>query len=191
MANLTYITSNPHKKEELAFYFKDQPHVALNMIDPDFEVLEIQADTCAKVAAFSAQYAANALNTPCLKSDTGLYVDCLGGLPGPYNAYFDKHIGSTKFLELMQNQTQRSARLEHCFAFCNPGEDPVVFSGGSTGTIAHKETGSSGRWHDKFYIPDGENQTLSSLRDADRAYEQQFWGTALQDFATWFLNNPV
>ncbi len=191
MTKLTYVTGNIHKKEELAFFFRDEPHIQIEIIDPSFKVLEIQASSCADVAAFSAKYAADKLGVPCLKSDSGLYIDCLGGLPGPYNAHFDKQIGTEKFLELMKGQINRTARLEHSFAYCEPGKEPVVFSGGSTGIIASKATGKSGRWHDQFYIPDGETETLSELRDRDKTYEQQFWGTALPEFAAWYKKNVV
>ncbi|MEC9291318.1 MAG: non-canonical purine NTP pyrophosphatase [Pseudomonadota bacterium] len=191
MTKLTYVTGNLHKKAELEFFFKDEPSIQIDIIDPNFEVLEIQAKTCAEVAAFSAKYAADKLGIASLKSDSGLYIECLGGLPGPYNAYFDKQIGTEKFLELMKTQTNRKARLEHCFAYCEPNKEPIIFSGGSTGIIAQNAAGQSGRWHDQFYIPDGENETLSQLRDKDRTYEQQFWGTALLDFAAWFKKNIV
>ena len=65
-----------------------------------------------------------------MKLDARLYVDALGGLPGPYNAYFDKQIGVEKILEMLKNEKNRKARIEYCFAYCEPGEEPVVFSEG-------------------------------------------------------------
>lgn len=161
----------------------------MEIVDPEFEVLEIQATTCSEVASFSVKYAAEKLGYPVLKSDSGLYIDALGGLPGPYNHYFDKQIGVEKFLELLKNETNRAAQLEHCFAYCEPGKDPIVFTGGGTGTIAYKAKGSRGRWHDQFYIPDGETQTLSELRDINYEREASFWGTAKDDFAQWYIEN--
>lgn len=46
--------------------------------------------------------------------------------------------------------------------------------------------GEKGRWHDKFYIPDGEEKTLSELRAINHEYEAQFWGHPLDDFAKWY-----
>lgn len=183
---LIYLTSNPYKKAEAEKFLKGRHGIDLEMVSPDFEVLEIQAETCAEVAAFSAQYAAEKLGQPVLKSDSGLYVEALGGLPGPYNAYFDKQIGVDKFLALLKDEPNRKARLEHCFAYCVPGKDSKVFSGGGTGTISYEPKGELGRWHDKFYIPDGESKTLSEMRAANYDYERQFWGTALDDFAKWY-----
>lgn len=191
MSKLIYLTTNPHKMEEANEFFKKKYGFELEIMNPNFEVIEIQAKTCGEVAAFSAKYATEKLNYPVLKSDSGLYIDALGGLPGPYNAYFDKHIGIDKFLELLKNETNRKARIEHTFAYCEPGEEPVVFTGGGTGTIAKEARGTKGRWHDKFYIPDGETRTLSELRDIDYEYEASFWGTAKDDFAKWYKENKL
>lgn len=54
------------------------------------------------------------------------------------------------------------------------------------GMIAYEPRGERGRWHDKFYIPDGEVKTLSELRKIDYEYESSFWGTAKDDFARWY-----
>lgn len=183
---LIYLTTNPHKAEEANKFFKQKYGFNIEIVNPDFEIIEIQAKTCAEVASFSAKYAADKLGYPVLKSDSGLYVDALGGLPGPYNAYFDKQIGIEKFLAMLQGETNRKARIEHCFAYCEPGKDPIVFSGGSTGTIANESRGTRGRWHSKFYIPDGETKTLSELQEENYEKEATYWGTALDDFAKWY-----
>lgn len=187
MKKLVYLTTNPHKVEEANKFFKEKYGFELEVVNPEFEILETQAKTCAEVVAFSAKYAADKLGYAVLKSDTGLYLDALGGLPGPYNAYFDKQIGVEKFLELIKNETNRKARLEHCFAYCEPGKDPVVFSGGGTGTIAYEPKGNVGRWHDMFYIPDGETMTLSELREKDYEKEETYWGDAKDQFAKWYI----
>ena len=191
MSKLIYLTTNPHKVEEANEFFGKKYGFNLEVMNPDFEVIEIQAKTCGEVAAFSAKYAAEKLKQPVLKSDSGLYIDALGGLPGPYNAYFDKQIGIDKFLELFKNETNRKARIEHTFAYCEPGEEPAVFTGGGTGTIAKVARGTRGKWHDKFYIPDGETRTLSELRDIDHEYEASFCGTAKDDFAKWYIENKL
>ena len=189
MKKLTYITTNPYKIEEANYYFRDKCGFNLEIINPDFEVPEIQAQTCAEVVAFSVKYAADKLGIPVLKSDSGMYLDCLGGLPGPYNAYFDKQIGEAKLLKMLENETDRKARIEHCFGYCEPGKDPIVFAGGGTGTISKTLIGNIGSWCDFFYIPDGETKTLSILREEDYDNEAKFWGTAMEDFANWYKEN--
>ena len=99
---LIYLTTNIHKVEEANRHFVEKYGFNVKIMNPDFEVLEIQAKSCIDVVKFSAKYGAEKLGVPVLKSDSGLYIDYLGGLPGPYNAYFDKQIGIEKFLEIMK-----------------------------------------------------------------------------------------
>ena len=188
---LIYLTTNQQKVEEANEFFSKQYGFNIEIVNPDFEILEIQAKTCSEVVAFSAKYAADKLGYAVLKSDTGLYIEALGGLPGPYNAYFDKQIGIEKFLELKKKKKNRKARLEHCFAYCEPNSEPIVFSGGGTGKIAFEPKGVRGRWHDKFYIPEGESKTLSELREEDYEYESTFWGDAKDQFAKWYKENVI
>lgn len=188
MKSITYLTTNKFKLREAEIVLHDKYGFDLHAMNPDFEIYEIQAETCAEVAGFSARYAADKLGKPCLKSDTGLYIDALGGLPGPYNHYFDKQIGVEKFLKMFANETNRKARIEHCFAYCEPGKEPIVFTDGGTGTIAKEARGDDGRWHDFFYIPDGETKTLAEIGDEDLARKASFYGNAIGKFAEWFKN---
>ena len=188
MKNVVYLTGNKGKFEEAKRTFRVKYGFDIEIKNPDFEIIEIQASSCKEVVAFSVKYACEKLGRPCIKSDSGLYIDALGGLPGPYNSYFDKQIGVEKFLEMFKNENNRKARLEDCFAYCEPGEEPIIFTGGGSGTISLEARGNLGRWHDKFYIPDGETKTLSELREEDCEYEDQFWGTAKEDFARWFIS---
>ena len=80
---LIYLTTNQQKVEEANEFFSKQYGFNIEIVNPDFEILEIQAKTCSEVVAFSAKYAADKLGYAVLKSDTGLYIEALGGLPGP------------------------------------------------------------------------------------------------------------
>jgi len=184
-----YLTTNEGKLAEAKYLFLEKHNLDIDIERADFDILEIQASSCEEVAKFSVKYAAEKLGRACIKSDSGLYIDALGGLPGPYNAYFARQIGIDKFLDLMKNEENRKARIEDCFAYCEPGGEPVVFSGGGSGSIAYSARGNVGAWHDKFYIPNGETKTLSELREEDRDYESQFWGSAKEDFAKWYKEN--
>ena len=191
MEKLIYLTTNPRKVSEANYFFKEKYGFEIEIVNPDFEILEIQAKTCAEVVKFSAKYAADKLGCPGLKSDSGLYLEALNGLPGPYNAYFHKQIGTQKFLELLKNEKNRNAKLEHCFAYCEPNKEPILFKGSGTGRIGYEAKGNLGNWHDLFYIPDGETRTLSELREIDMEYESKFWGNAINDFATWYKENKL
>ena len=50
------------------------------------QTTEIQADSVEEVAMHSAKVASEKLKCDVLKNDTGLYIDALGGFPGPYTS---------------------------------------------------------------------------------------------------------
>lgn len=74
----------------------------------------------------------------------------------------------------MRDVKDRRARMEHCFGYCEPGQEPIVFAGGRAGTIAYEPKGTRELWHSRFYIPDGETKTLSELNEINYEYESQF-----------------
>lgn len=191
MIKPVYLTTNQHKISEANRFFNDHYGFDIEIMNPDFEVIETQGINSKDIVSYSVKYAAEKMGRPVLKSDTSLYLEGLGGLPGPYNSYFDKQIGAEKFIKMFSVEKNRKARLEHCFGYCEPGSEPIIFSGGSTGSIAYHLAGNEGRWHDFFYIPDGETKTLSQLREEDPMYEAQFYGDAIKQFANWYSKNKL
>lgn len=80
MEKSVYLTTNKGKFEEAMHIFKNKYGFDIDIKEPGFEVLEIQATNCKDVVAFLVKYAAEKLGRPCIKSDSGLYIDALGGL---------------------------------------------------------------------------------------------------------------
>ncbi|MGL4759470.1 MAG: non-canonical purine NTP pyrophosphatase [Patescibacteria group bacterium] len=190
--NFVYLTTNNNKIDEIKFHFS-RYDMEVMVEKPNIEILETQGTDCLEVAKFSAKYAADKLNKAVLKSDTGVYIDVLGGLPGCYNSNFAKQIGHEKLITMINAITKDDKpariRLQHCFAYCEPGKDPIGFEGGSEGTVARKCEGSMGGFHDFFFIPDGQEHTLSYLREKNgREMESKFWGDAIDQFITWYKN---
>lgn len=87
MKKIIYVTGNMSKLMS-----------ARNILEPlGFEIdnikmdtMEIQADSVDEVAMHSAKEASDKLKCAVLKNDTGLFVDALGGFPGPYTHYVDE-----------------------------------------------------------------------------------------------------
>lgn len=184
---MIYLTSNPDKIREAKEFFEKKHGIKVDVPKLDFEPVEVQAETCTEVVAYTVKDAAERLGQPVVKSDAGFYADALGGLPGPYSKYFDKQIGIEKFLKILENEENRGARIEHCWAYCEPGKDPMVFAGGSHGTIAKSPAGKSSRWVDKFFIPDDETRTISEIRDENYEESNKYWGDAKEQLAEYLL----
>jgi XTP/dITP diphosphohydrolase len=169
MKKITYVTGNWAKVESAK---KALEPLGYEIDNIKMETPEIQADDVNEVAAYSAKWAANELNRPVLKNDSGLFVKSLKGFPGVYTHYAEDTIGEDGLLKLMEGIKDREAYFKEALAYCVPGEEPVIFESITKGTIDIKKTGTYGWSWDFVFIPDGENKSLACFPDDER---WNFW----------------
>ena len=166
---ITYVTGNKAKIESARHALEP---LGFEVDNVKMETPEIQADDVIEVSMYSAKWAAENLNKPVLKNDSGLFVNGLNGFPGVYTSFVEKTIGEDGLLKLMENLDDRSAYFKESIAYCEPGKEPVVFEGITKGRIDTKKTGTNGWSWDFVFIPDGEEQSLACFED-DKKWE--FW----------------
>ena len=171
MKKITYVTGNWSKVlsakqilEPLGFEIDNQK----------IETTEIQADTVEEVAMYSAKEASDKLKCNVLKNDTGLFVEALGGFPGPYTHYVDEKLGEDGILKLLNGVENRNACFMEAFAYCEYGSDPVVFTSITKGKIATEKAGEYGWSWDFIFIPDGYDKTMGCYPDDERCF---VWNT--------------
>lgn len=129
------------------------------------ETTEIQADDVVDIAKHSAIEASEKLKCSVLKNDTGLFVEALGGFPGPYTHYVDEKLGEDGLLKLMEGVENRKACFIEAFAYCEYGKEPVVFKSITNGVIAKEKSGTYGWSWDFIFIPDGYDKTMGNYDD--------------------------
>ena len=171
MKKITYVTGNWYKimcarsiLEPLGF----------EVDNIKMETTEIQANNVEDVAMYSAKEASDKLKCDVLKNDTGLYVEALGGFPGPYTHYVDEKLGEDGLLKLLKGVDNRNACFIEAFAYCEYGKDPVVFKSITKGRIATEKSGIYGWSWDFIFIPDGDDKTMGNYPDEERCY---IWNT--------------
>lgn len=171
MKKITYVTGNWYKimcarsiLEPLGF----------EVDNIKMETTEIQANNVEDVAMYSAKEASDKLKCDVLKNDTGLYVEALGGFPGPYTHYVDEKLGEDGLLKLLKGVDNRNACFIEAFAYCEYGKDPVVFKSITKGRIATEKSGIYGWGWDFIFIPDGYDKTMGNYPDEERCY---IWNT--------------
>ena len=171
MKKITYVTGNWYKimcarsiLEPLGF----------EVDNIKMETTEIQANNVEDVAMYSAKEASDKLKCDVLKNDTGLYVEALGGFPGPYTHYVDEKLGEDGLLKLLKGVDNRNACFIEAFAYCEYGKDPVVFKSITKGGIATEKSGIYGWSWDFIFIPDGYDKTMGNYPDEERCY---IWNT--------------
>lgn len=165
MKKTTYVTGNWAKIESAKQILEPLGYEVDNI---KMETPEIQADDVTEVAKYSAKWAAEKLNVPVLKNDSGLFVNGLKGFPGVYTHFADDTIGVDGLLKLMEGIEDRSAYFKEAISYCEPGKEPVVFEGITKGKIDTKKSGTYGWSWDFVFIPEGQEKTLGSFPDEER-----------------------
>jgi XTP/dITP diphosphohydrolase len=186
--SVLFATSNRGKLEEartiLALF-----GIAVEQFDG--KGTEIQADTNSEVAAFASRGAARSAGRAVLVEDAGLYVDSLGGFPGPYSAYAFKTIGVAGIIALVKPPpSARVAEFVSSLAYCEPGGEPSLFEGTVKGTITRRPRGRKGFGFDPIFVPDGRAMTFGEM-DLEEKCAASHRGSSMRRFAKWYLSRDA
>ena len=181
MKKITYVTGNWAKIASAKQYLEP---LGFEIDNIKMETPEIQADDVVEVAKYSAKWAADKLNIPVLKNDSGFFIDHYNGFPGAYMKYIDETIDIDGLLKLMDGIEDRGCYIKEAIAYCEPGKEPVVFEGITKGIIDTKKTGTYGWSWDFVFIPEGEDKTLGCFPDEER---WNFWSLGAYDELTKYL----
>lgn len=171
MKKITYVTGNAFKVAGMKMALEPLGYEIDNI---KMETPEIQANDVSEVAKYSAKRAAEKLNIPVLKNDSGLFVNWLNGFPGVYTHYVEDTLWEDGLLKLMEWLQDRTAYFKESIAYCEPNGEPIVFDWITKGRIDIKKSGTYGRSWDFVFIPDGEEQTLWCFTDDERV---KFWSS--------------
>ena len=183
MKKVTYVTGNWSKILSAKNILEP---LGIEVDNVKMETTEIQADTVEEVAMHSAKEASEKLKCAVLKNDTGLYVEALGGFPGPYTHYVDEKLGEDGLLKLLEGEENRNACFMEAFAYCEYGQEPIVFKSITKGKIAKEKSGTYGWSWDFIVIPDGYEKTMGNYPDDERCL---VWNTDAYAELAEFLKN--
>ncbi|EJN58254.1 non-canonical purine NTP pyrophosphatase [Halogranum rubrum] len=122
---LNYVTTNPGKVREAVDYLGTD-----EVQQFDFDYTEIQAPELGPIAAHGAREAYRHVGEPVLVDDAGLFVDALGGFPGPYSSYVEDTVGVERVWNLGKDEENRRAEFRCVLAYCDGEEfraspDPI------------------------------------------------------------------
>jgi len=148
--------------------------------------VEIQDPRLENIARFALKEALVDHRKPTVVEDSGLFIEALGGFPGPYSSFVYETIGLKGILALVRRHQRRRAFFQSTIAFGSPSIEPQIFTGKVRGRIARRVTGKSGFGYDPIFIPDGSQKTFGqtglSFKNANSHRARAF-----RRFARWFL----
>ncbi len=165
MKQLYFITGNKGKLLEAQTKLGV---LGIKIVQRNMGYPEIQADTLEEVAEFGVKHLAEKINDAFILEDAGLFIENLGGFPGVYSAYVYKTIGIDGVLKLLSGVDDRRAVFRSVYAYKEPGEPPLFFTGECRGCISREKKGSHGFGFDPIFIPDGENRTFGEMTPEEK-----------------------
>ena len=122
---------------------------------------EIQSDDLEEIALESCRRLAPSLGRGFFLEDAALFIDSLGGFPGPYSSYVYSTIGNEGILRLLGDYQNREARFISVISYYD-GEFHI-FKGEVPGMISEAERGRGGFGFDPIFIPLGYQRTFAEM----------------------------
>lgn len=168
MEKLVFATNNRHKLEEVsAMTGGTVKIVSLAEIGCHDDIPET-ADTFQGNALQKAAYVYEHFGLPCFADDSGLEVDCLGGIPGVLSARYAGEHGNSeaniaKLLDAMKGSENRKADFKTVVALILPDGKTEFFEGRVDGVITMEKRGEGGFGYDPIFIPNGYDKTFAEL----------------------------
>ena len=143
---------------------------------------EIQADSIKEIANQKSIDAFLKCKKPVIVEDDGLFINALGGFPGPFSSYVFKTIGNNGILKLVK--ANRNAKFQSIIGFCDKKKKPKLFEANVSGKIS-KNIRGQGWGYDPIFIPNGKSKTYAELTNKNEL-SHRYQG--LRKFANWYQN---
>lgn len=160
MRKIVFVTGNKGKFREVKDILAARGFEVIQNTDG---YPELQEDDLEPIAAYGAKWASDKLGLPVMVDDSGLFINVLNGFPGPYSAFVEKNLGNPRVLKIMEGETERSAVFKSVIGYCEPGAEPLTFTGTVEGKIAFEELGTGGFGYDPIFDYNG--KTFGELGD--------------------------
>ena len=113
METITFASTNQNK------FFEVQLILSTQNVSVEFakiSLVEIQSDSLEEIAREKAKTAFAEVGRQVIVEDDGLFIDSLGGFPGPYSSFVFRTIGNDGILKLLAGSAKRSAYFRSLFA---------------------------------------------------------------------------
>lgn len=185
---LLFISGNLQKFDEVKRIL-----APIKVENKSLDIPELQG-TVEFIAREKAKEACKLTGQAVFVDDTSLHINAWGGLPGPYAKPFMDDLGNKKFADMLEKFEDRSAKAVSIVAYCEPGQEPVLFLGVVEGIIVKEPRGNGRHWkgtafgYDPIFQPDGYDKTFAELtKEEKNAISHRT--KSLTQFKDWLIKN--
>ncbi len=155
MNKIIFVTGNKGK-------FAEAQQIISELEQNDIDLVEIQEIDPKKVILHKLEQAKKLLQGNLIVEDTSLYLDCLGGLPGPLIKWFMKTIGNEGLVKIAESFENKKASAKVVIGNSNENDSVEYFEGSIDGEIV-KPRGENGFGWDSIFQPAGWLKTFAEM----------------------------
>lgn len=158
--DITFITSNPSKVEQVSKY------LGIPINHAKIDLVEIQSLDLNEVIEHKLREAYSKVRAPIMVDDAAVTITALGKLPGPFIKFFLSELGAEGICKLMQSFDNKHMKGEVGIGVYD-GENMEIFIGSIDGTIIDAPKGTGGFGWDCIVVPSGYSQTRAEMNETD------------------------
>ncbi|KKT28076.1 MAG: Ham1 family protein [Candidatus Giovannonibacteria bacterium GW2011_GWB1_46_20] len=158
--NLYFITGNKNKFEEIKSVLSDIERLAMDL--PEIQEVDLK-----KIIEAKLKEALNHKAGEFIVEDTGLYLECLKGLPGPLIKWFLETFALDEFAKIAEKLGNNRAEAKTIIGYAKNHEEIYFFEGAVSGQIVSPRGESNFGW-DPIFQPDGYSETFAEMDDERR-----------------------
>ncbi|MCE4624736.1 MAG: XTP/dITP diphosphatase [Desulfurococcales archaeon] len=158
------VTGNKHKVHEINTLAEGS---CIEFLQASATKLEVQSGSLGEIALTAARHAFDQIRAPLVVDDSGLFIESLGGFPGPYSSFVYKTIGISGILRLLEGESDRKACFVTAAALIIPPLERV-FYGRTCGQITREPRGRGGFGFDPIFLPDGSRKTYAEMSTEEK-----------------------
>ncbi len=155
-----FITSSTNK-------FSEVKPILDNIEQLNIDLPEIQEIDAKKIIESKLREALTRHDGEFIVEDTGLYMDCLGGFPGPLIKWFLKAVGNQGLFEITEKLGNSSAQAKTIIGYSNNKGEINFFEGILNGKIVSPR-GENGFGWDEIFMPDNYDKTLAQMTSDEK-----------------------
>lgn len=156
--HITFITGNAGK-------FREASVIVPGLVQKELDLPEIQElDPHVVIRAKLTEARKHLTKGAIVVEDTSLYIDALGGLPGPLIKWFLDRLKPEGIAELVENLGKGNTAEARCVVgyLAEDSDEPQFFEGVMRGAIVTPR-GDNGFGWDVIFEPQGSDRTLGEL----------------------------
>ncbi|MDY6775159.1 MAG: XTP/dITP diphosphatase [Halobacteria archaeon] len=175
---MLFVTGNEGKAREAQEILGDE--VEVDRVEYDYA--EIQSDSLEEIAVRGVKECYDEFGEEVFVDDSGLFVEGLGGFPGPYSSYVYSTLGNDGVLKAVESAEDRSASFR-CVVAYTDGDEVRTFEGRVEGRITHEKRGDGGFGFDPIFEHDAKTFAEMSSEEKNEVSHRR---RAFERLADWY-----